>query len=95
MPAIPTAEGRQPDIIKFTFNGTVDLDEAPDKISFATLGIGGEAVANCNVAFTGYAFKENNDGELILTVKLTVSDFSEDLSGLPLSGGDEEDDEGT
>ena len=94
MRTIPTDEGRRPDIIKFSFGGGVALDEDLSKIAFAKLGLGGEAVANCSVAFAGYGFSENKDDELVLTVKLVVVDFSEDRSGLEPEDEADEDDEG-
>lgn len=94
MSRIPHHEGRRPDVINFTFNGSVELDDDHDKITFATLGIGGEAIANCAIVSTGYGFKEKTDKDgvtaLILTINLKVIDFSEDRSGMPLQSADDD-----
>ena len=94
MSRIPHHEGRRPDVIKFAFNGSVELDDDFSKIAFATLGLGDEAIANCAVAFTGYGFREKTDkdgvSELILTINLKVDDFSEDRSGMPSQSAEDE-----
>lgn len=81
MNEIPTFEGRSPDVVKFGFTGSVDMDPDDEtQTALAMLGTTHAAFVVGIVEGAKYNFAVNKDDELVLTVTLRVLGMAEDTS---------------